>query len=76
MSVTPIWSRVRGIYIGKYPLPLLGGSADATWGEKYEKLEEKKEDSVKEKGEKQKKRGNLIKKIKKIKIILKGQKKS
>jgi hypothetical protein len=44
------------VYIGKFPTPLGGISADVTWGKKYEKMEENKMENVKEKGE-NKKRG-------------------
>jgi hypothetical protein len=41
------------------PLPGWGISADVIWANKYERVEEKKEESMKKKGQRQKKKGKL-----------------
>jgi hypothetical protein len=44
----------RDVYIEKYLFPRGGGYLLMSFGEKYEKREEKKEENVKKKGEKDK----------------------
>jgi hypothetical protein len=52
---------IRGLYIGKYPPPWGGEkiSADVIWGKKYEKVERKRGENVKEKGRKGKEKGRM-----------------